>query len=114
MTEAELETLVGDMSLEEQVSILSGADFWTVAGIERLGFGTLKVTDGPNGARGGGSLIGGVKSASFGILAYTLSFICVVLAVEYGVLRPANERSSDGDRCGRKNQHRREAVRILA
>jgi beta-glucosidase len=31
----------------------------------QIGTGWLRVTDGPNGARGGGSLVGGVKSAAF-------------------------------------------------
>lgn len=60
-----IEQLLSEMTLEEKVSILSGEDFWSVPAIERLGIGKLRVTDGPNGARGGGSLIGGVKSASF-------------------------------------------------
>jgi beta-glucosidase len=60
-----IETLAAQMSLEEKVSILSGEDFWSVPAVQRLGIGKLRVTDGPNGARGGGSLIGGVKSASF-------------------------------------------------
>ncbi|MGV8833690.1 MAG: beta-glucosidase H [Devosia sp.] len=64
MTER-IEQLADQMTIEEQVSLLSGADFWSVPAIERLGIGKLRVTDGPNGARGGGSLIGGVKSASF-------------------------------------------------
>ena len=53
------------MTLDEQVSLLSGEDFWSLPAIERLGIPKLRVTDGPNGARGGGSLIGGVKSAAF-------------------------------------------------
>ncbi len=53
------------LTLEEQVSILSGEDFWSLPAVTRLGIGKLRVTDGPNGARGGGSLIGGVKSAAF-------------------------------------------------
>ena len=57
--------LAARMTLEEKVSILSGEDFWSVPAVPRLGIGKLRVTDGPNGARGGGSLIGGVKSASF-------------------------------------------------
>ena len=65
MTEARITALVDQMTLEEQVSILSGADFWSLPAVERLGIGKMRVTDGPNGARGGGSLIGGVKSASF-------------------------------------------------
>ena len=60
-----IEELVDEMTLEEQVSLLSGEDFWSLPAISRLGIGKLRVTDGPNGARGGGSLIGGVKSAAF-------------------------------------------------
>ena len=60
-----IEALADQMTLEEKVSILSGEDFWSVPAVARLGIGKLRVTDGPNGARGGGSLIGGVKSASF-------------------------------------------------
>ncbi len=60
-----IEELADQLTLEEKVSMLSGEDFWSVPSIPRLGIGKLRVTDGPNGARGGGSLIGGVKSASF-------------------------------------------------
>lgn len=60
-----IETLLNKMTLEEQVSILAGANFWATVGIERLNIPSVKVTDGPNGARGGGSLVGGVKSACF-------------------------------------------------
>ena len=60
-----IDRLLDQLTLEEQVSLLSGRDFWSVPAIPRLGIGALKVTDGPNGARGGGSLIGGVKSAAF-------------------------------------------------
>ena len=59
------EQIVDQLSLEEQVSLLAGQDFWSVAPIERLGLGSLRVTDGPNGARGGGGLIGGVTAAAF-------------------------------------------------
>ena len=62
---ARIDDLLDQMTLEEQVSLLSGEDFWSLPAIARLGIGKLRVTDGPNGARGGGSLIGGVKSASF-------------------------------------------------
>ena len=65
MAEDRIEALLDQMTLNEQVSLLSGRDFWSVAPIPRLGISALKVTDGPNGARGGGSLIGGVKSAAF-------------------------------------------------
>jgi beta-glucosidase len=57
--------LLDALTLEEQVLLLAGANFWMTVPIERLGIPALKVTDGPNGARGGGSLIGGVKAACF-------------------------------------------------
>lgn len=65
MSEKRIVDLVDEMTLEEQVSLLSGEDIWSLPTIERLKIGKLRVTDGPNGARGGGTLIGGVKSASF-------------------------------------------------
>lgn len=65
MTDAELQTLVDALTLEERVSLLAGQDFWTVPGVPRLGLGGLRVSDGPNGARGGGGLVGGVTAAAF-------------------------------------------------
>src|SRR5437868_9060410 len=63
--EARIEALLDALTLEEQVALLAGADFWTTVPVERLGIPAIKVTDGPNGARGGGSLVGGVKAACF-------------------------------------------------
>ena len=60
-----IEDILNKMTLEEQVSLLSGADFWTTVPVERLGVPKIKVTDGPNGARGAGSLVAGVKAACF-------------------------------------------------
>ncbi len=65
MTTGSPEALVDAMTLDEQVSLLSGQDFWSINPIERLEIGTLRVTDGPNGARGGGGLLGGVTAACF-------------------------------------------------
>lgn len=48
-----IEDLLDAMTLQEQVSLLSGADFWTTVPIPRLGVPAVKVSDGPNGARGG-------------------------------------------------------------
>ena len=64
-TEDRIRQLLSQMTLAEKVSLLSGEDFWSLPAIERLGIHKLRVTDGPNGARGGGGLVDGVKSAAF-------------------------------------------------
>lgn len=65
MSKVDIEALLDAMTLEEQVSLLAGADFWTTVPVERLGIPAIKVTDGPNGARGGGGIVGGVTAAAF-------------------------------------------------
>src|SRR5687767_415633 len=62
---ASLAALVESMSLAEQVSLLAGADFWRTVPVPRLGVPAIKVTDGPAGARGGGALVGGKRTAAF-------------------------------------------------
>lgn len=52
------------MTVEEKATLLSDADFWTTSKIARLGVPALKVSDGPNGARGS-QFQGGVTSACF-------------------------------------------------
>ena len=60
-----IEDLLAQMTLEEKVAMLAGTNMWYTVPIERLGIPSLKMTDGPNGARGAGSLTGGVKTAAF-------------------------------------------------
>src|SRR5512146_579941 len=48
----DINDLVGKMTLDEKLSLLAGVDLWHTAAIERLGIPSVKVTDGPNGARG--------------------------------------------------------------
>lgn len=60
-----IEALLDRLSLEEQVMLLSGEDFWSVAALPEHGIGKLRVTDGPNGARGTGSASHGNTSAAF-------------------------------------------------
>lgn len=63
--EATLQAILDDATLEEQVSLLAGATDWTTVAIPRIGVPSIKVSDGPNGARGGGSLQGETKGACF-------------------------------------------------
>jgi beta-glucosidase len=49
-----IESLIAQMTLEEKVSMLAGADFWHTVPVKRLGIPAMKVTDGPVGARGAG------------------------------------------------------------
>jgi beta-glucosidase len=61
--EARVEALVAQLTLDEKVAMASGIDAWHTFGVPRLGIPSIKVTDGPNGARGGG--ISGATSACF-------------------------------------------------
>ena len=49
---------VVDVSLEDKAAITAGSDIWTVPGIDLLGIPPLRMTDGPNGARGAMNSIG--------------------------------------------------------
>ncbi|MGH9107232.1 MAG: beta-glucosidase family protein [Acidimicrobiales bacterium] len=40
------------MSLDEKAALTAGADAWHTVGVDRLGIPPVKMTDGPNGARG--------------------------------------------------------------
>ncbi len=58
--------LLEQMTLEEKVDLLAGASFWRTVPVERLGIPSIKVTDGPNGARGDSQFAGGrITAAAF-------------------------------------------------
>src|SRR5215212_2481304 len=48
----DLAELVTSMTVEEKAAFTAGADFWTLVANERVGIPPIRVTDGPNGARG--------------------------------------------------------------
>lgn len=58
------ENLLQQMTLQEKVAMLAGADMWHTIVNDRLSIPALKVSDGPNGARGG-AMQGGVTAACF-------------------------------------------------
>lgn len=43
--------IVSQLTLEEKAGLCSGADFWTLRGIERFDLSSIMVTDGPHGLR---------------------------------------------------------------
>ncbi|HSG42649.1 MAG TPA: glycoside hydrolase family 3 C-terminal domain-containing protein [Anaerolineales bacterium] len=47
-----IDDLLKQMTLEEKISMLAGADLWHSVAVPRLDIPQFKVTDGPNGARG--------------------------------------------------------------
>lgn len=51
MTREKIRDLVAQMTLEEKAGMCSGADFWHLKGVERLGIPSVMVTDGPHGLR---------------------------------------------------------------
>ena len=46
-----VDELVDSLTLEEQVALLAGADFWHTVAVERAGIPVMRVSDGPAGAR---------------------------------------------------------------
>lgn len=47
-----VESLLRQLTLDEKLRLLAGADAWHTVAIPRLGIPSIKMTDGPNGARG--------------------------------------------------------------
>jgi len=47
-----LDSIIKELTLGEKVSILSGSDAWHTTPVDRLNIPRVKMTDGPNGARG--------------------------------------------------------------
>lgn len=52
MAALDVDAVLSQLTLKEKISLLSGSDFWHTAAVPRLGVPRLRVTDGPNGARG--------------------------------------------------------------
>lgn len=50
--EKKLNGLLTQLILEEKVGLLTGADFWSLHAIEKIGLRKVLLSDGPNGVRG--------------------------------------------------------------
>jgi len=60
------QALIARMTSAEKASLLAGITMWETPAIERLGIPAMRVSDGPNGARGSEGFVGGrVTSAAF-------------------------------------------------
>ena len=59
-----IDGLLRQLTLDEQALLAAGASLWRGHGVERLGLPALRVTDGPNGARGS-HFGGGATAACF-------------------------------------------------
>jgi len=62
--DSRIEALLGQLSLDEKALLCAGASLWAGHGVARLVIPALRVTDGPNGARGG-HFGGGPTAACF-------------------------------------------------
>ncbi|HJO20436.1 MAG TPA: glycoside hydrolase family 3 N-terminal domain-containing protein, partial [Acidimicrobiales bacterium] len=49
-----IDALLADLTVEEKAALMTGRGIWDANPVERLGIPALRVTDGPNGARGAG------------------------------------------------------------
>ncbi len=58
-----IDTLLSQLTLDEKATLTAGDNLWQLTGIPRVGLPAMKVTDGPNGARG--NMKGGMTSACF-------------------------------------------------
>ncbi|KAL3450828.1 glycoside hydrolase superfamily [Aspergillus insuetus] len=64
MTPQDLDALLSQLTLDEKILLLAGKNFWETHEIPRLSIPSLKVTDGPNGARGA-QILDGVPATCF-------------------------------------------------
>ncbi len=84
------------MTLDEKVSLLAGRDLWETVPVPRVGLPPLKVTDGPNGARGA-DLNYGPTSTSFPVGAAMGATFDPELIDEVGRALAAETRAKGAD-----------------
>ena len=48
----DIDALIAGLSVDEKATLTAGRDNWATAPVERVGIPAVRVTDGPNGARG--------------------------------------------------------------
>ena len=93
----DIKSLVSKLTVEEKASLLAGRDFWTTNPVERLNIPSLKVSDGPNGARGE-TFFGGITSACFPAGVSLAATFDIELAQQVGKAL-AEETKTKGAMC---------------
>ncbi|KAM0547030.1 hypothetical protein ACHAPJ_010573 [Fusarium lateritium] len=97
MSSVDIPSIVSSLTLEEKISLLAGKDLWETVPIPSKGVPNVKVSDGPNGARGA-SFADGTTAACFPAACLMASTFDVKLAKRVGAAL-ADETHSKGARC---------------
>ncbi|KAK9482561.1 family 3 glycoside hydrolase [Lipomyces starkeyi] len=83
LSDTEIAELVEQLTLEEKISMLVGQNAWETRAIDRLNIPALKVSDGPNGARGA-TFFDGPTAACFPACVSLASTFDPALAYQIG------------------------------
>ncbi|KAF4987769.1 hypothetical protein FDECE_15307 [Fusarium decemcellulare] len=97
MASVDIQAILSTLTLEEKISLLAGKDLWETVPVPSKGVPSVKVSDGPNGARGA-SFAGGTTAACFPAACLVASTFDVKLAKRIGAAL-AEETQSKGARC---------------
>ena len=81
--EAQFDALLERMTLDEKIALMSGVDFWSTLAVPRVDIPKMRLTDGPNGARG--DFAGTETAACFPVGAALAASWNVDLVREVGV-----------------------------
>tara|TARA_B110000014_G_C20125666_1_gene599381 strand:- start:3091 stop:5541 length:2451 start_codon:yes stop_codon:yes gene_type:complete len=90
-----IESLFRKLTLEEKVSLLSGKDAWHTPEVDRLSIPSIKMTDGPNGARG--DSLSGKTAASFPVSISLASTWNLDLVKQIGHSLGQESKTKDAD-----------------
>ncbi|KAF4995888.1 hypothetical protein FGRMN_4845 [Fusarium graminum] len=97
MASVDIQSILSSLTLEEKISLLAGQNLWETVPVPAKGVPHVKVSDGPNGARGA-AFADGTSAACFPAACLMASTFDVELAQRIGAAL-AEETQSKGARC---------------